>query len=230
MSSVHEEFKGENAKNYTKNRVKMAAIKESLHFCMRMVLAELPTDAHMLCVGAGTGDELLALADAFPSFRFAVIEPSADMMQVCKENAEEKDISSRCIFHEGYLDSYDVLDTYDGATSILVSQFCQPEETRQAFFQEIYHRLKPGGLLITADLCADTASASFESMFKVWSAMLLHSGVPEEKIEHMRELFGTQVSVIPEPDMEQLLKSCGFDDPIRFFQNLLIHAWYTRKG
>ena len=38
----------------------------ALHLLIRLVLRELPTRARVLCVGVGTGVEIVALSDAFP--------------------------------------------------------------------------------------------------------------------------------------------------------------------
>lgn len=45
----------------------LAPISNNLHFLLRLVLADLPVDARVLCVGVGTGAEILSLASAFPA-------------------------------------------------------------------------------------------------------------------------------------------------------------------
>ena len=42
------------------------AIKDALHLLTGTVLSELPPKAKILCVGAGTGAEILYLAQKFP--------------------------------------------------------------------------------------------------------------------------------------------------------------------
>ena len=72
---------------------------------------------------AGTGQELVYLAEKFPRWRFAAVEPSAPMLAVCRRKAEERGVAPRCVFHEGYLDSLPPSAPFDAATSLLVSQF-----------------------------------------------------------------------------------------------------------
>jgi tRNA (cmo5U34)-methyltransferase len=47
------------AANYDKGNAVFAPIRDSLNFIVRTILAELPTDARILCVGVGTGSELI---------------------------------------------------------------------------------------------------------------------------------------------------------------------------
>ncbi len=53
------------ASSYDQQWSKMA-IKDALHLLTGTVLSELPPKAKILCVGAGTGAEILYLAQKFP--------------------------------------------------------------------------------------------------------------------------------------------------------------------
>jgi tRNA (cmo5U34)-methyltransferase len=91
----------------------------------------------------GTGAEIVYLAQRFPQWRFTAVEPSAPMLEVCRLRAEEHGIASRCVFHEGYLDSLPPSEAFDAATSLLVSQFILEREARSDFFRTIAERLRP---------------------------------------------------------------------------------------
>lgn len=53
------------AAGYDAQWARMAPIRESLHFLLETVFADLPPDARVLCVGVGTGAELAHLARRF---------------------------------------------------------------------------------------------------------------------------------------------------------------------
>jgi len=51
---------------YDKQWARMAQFRDGLHFLLESVLAELPVGARILGVGAGTGAELIHLAQMNP--------------------------------------------------------------------------------------------------------------------------------------------------------------------
>lgn len=213
---------------YDEYQAKIAPVKDLLHLCMHMVFSEFPTRSRILCVGAGTGVELMYLAKEFPEWQFTVVEPSSPMINRCIEKTEESGIKSRCTFHEGYLRTLPESGQFNAATSILVSQFLTEPEERRNFFREISARLLPGGYLINADLSScDISSPAFKSMFEVWIRMLEYSNLPPEALEKYRTSFGKEVAVLTASEIETIISSSGFDTPILFYQAFFIHAWYS---
>ena len=128
------------AAGYDKQWARMAPIRDGLHFLLESVFADLPTDARILCVGAGTGAELAYLARTFPRWSFTAVDPSGAMLDLCRQRAKTEGYSSRCYFHEGYLDSLPTQDRHDGATCFLVSQFILGECYRNRWGEEISKR------------------------------------------------------------------------------------------
>ncbi len=224
MSSIS--FDQERASSHDKRFSKLAPMRETLHLFSRMVFAELPEESRLLCVGAGVGPELFYLAEAFPEWRFTAVDPSSAMLNACREKAEESDIAGRCTFHEGFLESLSDTEPYDAATCILVSQFLLEPEKRIGLFRQISKRLKPGGLLVSADLASDMSSPEYQSLLEVWARTMDFSGVPREDVEKL----GRDVAVLPRQQVEYFIEQGGFQQPILFFQSLLIHAWYSRAG
>lgn len=232
MNSKNEQslksFNKEIASSYDKQFSKLAPMKDALHLCMQMVLSDLPPQANVLCVGVGTGAELIALAKAFPKWRFTAVEPSSSMLNVFRQKAEQLGISERCTFHQGYLDSLPESELFDAATSILVSQFIIQPEKRSAFFREISKRLNPNGYLINADLAGDMSAPNSIDFFDVWLRMLTYSGKTAEHVEQYRSSFGKNVAILPITHVENIIVTAGFTSPILFCQTLFIHAWYAR--
>lgn len=222
-------FDKERAASYDKKFAAMAPMRDALQLLTRAILSELPLDAHILCVGVGTGTEIIDFAQAFPHWQFTAVEPAAPMLNICRQRIEENGLTSRCTFHEGYLDSLPATEPFDAATSLLVSQFIMQQDERRSFFQQIAARLRPGGVLVSADLTSDMSTAAYQSLLEVWLRLLRSCHIPAEEIENMRASFGRSVAILPPQEVESILAASGFDAPVLFLQTLLIHAWFARR-
>ena len=132
------------ASGYDSKLARMAPINNGLYFLLESVLAELPQDARILCVGVGTGTELIHLAGVFPGWRFTAVEPSGAMLDICRKRVDEVGLSSRCSFHEGYLESLPLEEMHDAATCFLVSQFILDAQARSDFFRQIAEQTRAG--------------------------------------------------------------------------------------
>jgi tRNA (cmo5U34)-methyltransferase len=219
----------EHAASYDRQIGMLSAVRDALHFLVSVVLSELPAEARVLCVGAGTGTEILYLALKFPQWRFTAVEPSAPMLDVCRRRLEDHGIASRCTFHEGYLDELPFSEPYDAATSLLVSQFILDREARSDFFLAIAERLRPSGLLVSADLASDVRSAAFESLLEVWLRMMSAGNVTPEMLERARDAYEREVAVLRPEDVGAIIAAGGFETPVMFFQGGLMHAWYCER-
>jgi tRNA (cmo5U34)-methyltransferase len=222
-------FGPEHAAAYDQRYAKLAPMRDALHLLISAVLADLPANARILCVGAGTGAELIYLAEKFPHWQFAVVEPAAPMLEICRRKAEAHGIASRCVFHEGYLDTLPQSAAFDAATALLVSQFILVPEARAGFFRAIAGRLRPGGYLVSADLASDTTSAIYQNLLEVWLRLMRETGSPREQLEKLRVTYGRDVAVLPVEQVSSIIASGGFETPLLFLQTCLIHAWYARR-
>lgn len=220
------------AASYDQQWSKLAPINDALHLLTRAVLSDLPPKAKILCVGAGTGTEILYLAQTFPDWHFTAVEPSTAMLDVFRRRAEEQGISSRCVFHPGYLDSLPAGEPFDAATAFLVSHFIQERQVRSAFFQSIAERLSPAGSLISSDLAGDLTASACQNLLDVWFRVMSGSGTlpSAEAITHMREAYRRDVAILPPQDVRDIIMRAGFDAPVQFFQAGMIHAWYAKRS
>lgn len=223
-------FDKEQAASYDERFAKLAPMRDSLHLHIRILLSDLQDKAKILCVGAGTGAEIIALAKAFPSFEFTAVEPSEPMLEIFRKRAVEEGIVSRCTFHNGYLHTLPLAEPFDAATSLLVSQFLVNRTDRVAFFAEIAQRLKPSGYLVNADLSSDLESENAEGLKDFWRKMLLFSGVPMANANDFLEGWKRAVGVLAPDEVKAMISAGGFEKPTLFYQNIFIHAWCARKA
>ena len=217
------------AASYDERHKKTAPIRYCLYLLLDSAFAELPHDAHILCVGAGTGEELAHLATRNRLWQFTVVEPSGPMLEICRQRAAAESFESRCYFHGGYLGELSAVGLHDAATCFLVSQFILEERARTQFFHEIANNLKPGGLLASADLASDVGSAEYEVLLRAWMNLTTDGSVPQEAVERMRSTYANDVGVLPPQKIASIIESGGFMPPAQFFQAGLIHAWLSQR-
>ena len=90
-------FGKERAESYDESISHLIPINENLLYLMKLILDDCPPNANLLCIGAGTGNEIIQLAQAFPQFNFTAVEPSASMLEVCTRKLEKLNLLNRCI-------------------------------------------------------------------------------------------------------------------------------------
>lgn len=218
------------AAGYDSQWAKTAAIRDCMHLMLVPLLAGLPAEARLLCVGAGTGAEVAHLAHAFPRWRFTAVEPSARMLDACRRRADADGFADRCTFHHGFVDSLPAGPAYDAATCFLVSQFVLARAARVRLFADIATRLHAHGLLAHSDLASDVGAPAYATLLPAWCRMMAAAEVPAATVERIRAGYARDVAILPPADIASMLVAGGFADPVQFFQAGLIHAWVSRRA
>lgn len=208
---------------------KMGAINDNIHLLIWLILQDLPEDARILCVGVGTGNEIVYLAEKFPGWHFHGIDPSAPMLDACRKKLRENGIESRAVLSQGYLSEIDTGAPFDAALCLLVSHFILDDAERQGLFADMHGRLKPKAYLIHSDISFDQSSPDYDEILKAWKNMHRLAGATPEQADNITQMLRTHVAVRAPEAIEEMLRRSGFPLPVRFFQSLLIHAWYSQK-
>lgn len=223
-------FDESRAKHYEDRFAKLAPLRHALQLVANVSLSNLPEDARVLLVGAGTGAELVPLAELHPGWRFVAVDPAPAMLAQARAHAERVGIHDRVTFHEGYLDSLPAQAPFDAATSILVSQFVVEPEARRSFFGEIASRLKPQAPLVSADLAGEVGAPEFEAVYDVWKDALRYTGFDEDAVAGYRKIFGDKVAVVHPDEVSRTIEAGGFTRPTLLFQGILMHAWRATRA
>jgi len=221
-------FNQEMAKRYDERNSKLAAISDYLHFLIRLVLADLPPRARILCVGVGTGAEIVSLAKVRPEWTFVGVDPSREMLEVCRARLAQEGVGERCELIHGYVQDTPEAPAFDAVLSVLVAHFIARAE-RRAFYANILQRLKPEGYFVSAEISADLDAAEFPAMLKNWEQVQALMGATPESLRNLDDTLRNALSVLPPSETVALWRESGFSAPVQFFQAFMISGWYARK-
>jgi tRNA (cmo5U34)-methyltransferase len=184
-----------------------------------LLLAEVvPEEGHVLVLGAGGGLELKVFAERQPKWRFAGVDPSAEMLQLA--SATLGPLSSRVELHEGYIDTAPE-GPFDGATCLLTLHFLKAEE-RLHTLTELRRRLRPGAPLVVAHHSFPQAEGAKARWLGRYAAF---AGVPEPNVKNAIEAMSTRLPLLsPEEDVA-LLSRAGFDGIDLFYAGFTFRGW-----
>ena len=222
-------FNKEVSQNYDERNSKLNPISRNAHFLIGLLLKELPARARILCVGVGTGAELLSLASVYPEWTFVGLDPSDSMLEVCRERLKEAGVLDRCELVHGYVQDLPSGERFDAAVSVLVAHFVKREE-RLDFFRHIVSRVIKGGYIVNTELSFDLDSKEFPSMLKNWEQVQTLMGATPESLAALPSLLKETLTVLPAAEVESQMRQSGIAVPVRFYQAFMISGWYGKKS
>jgi tRNA (cmo5U34)-methyltransferase len=222
-------FTKEAAQLYDQKNSKLYRISDCLHFLLGLVLKDLPACSRILCVGVGTGAEILALSRAFPEWTFVGLDPSLGMLDVCRERIQSAGVADRCEFIHGYVEDLPAELCFDAVLSVLVAHFVARDQ-RASFFQHMANHLRKDGYLVNVEISFDLDSVEFPWMLGNWEEVQILMGATPESLAMLPKQLKEMLTVIPPAETEALIRESGIECPVRFFQALMIHGWYGKKS
>jgi tRNA (cmo5U34)-methyltransferase len=221
-------FTRDMSRAYDEKNRRLAPIADGLHFLTGLALQGLPERARILCVGVGTGAEILSLSREHPGWRFVGVDPAPAMLDVCRERLEQAGIMNRCELIQGYVRDVPLEESFDAALSLLVGHFVKREE-RPGFYGDMHARLKRGGYLVNAEISFDLDSGEFAPMLATWERVQSLMGATPESLQSLPNTLRNVLTVLPPAEVEAILRAAGFPLPVRFFQAAMIMGWYALK-
>lgn len=226
--SKFDSFEKERAKSYDQNNSHLRLIFENLHYLIKIILSENSPSSKILCVGVGTGNEIIELAEAFPNFTFVAVDPSLPMLEVCQDKLEKMNLLDRCKLIHGYVEDIPETIDFDAALCLLVLHHTPPD-SRIKIIKEVFKRLKSAGHFICAEISFTFSAIMSGDIIEKWKSLIRLSGASEEKAQSLPKMMEKHLFIQTPSEVERIMMDCGFSACTQFFQALLIRAWYARK-
>lgn len=106
----------------------------------------------ILVVGCGPGDELVALAHAFPAAEIHGIDPSVAMVAAAVARCDEAKVSSRVTVQVADVGGDVPRGCFDAVVSLFVAHLVRDDGARASFYEGLARAARPGGVVLNAEL------------------------------------------------------------------------------
>ena len=156
-----------------------------------------------------------------PNWRFAAIDPSADMIALAKATLNEKfDFVS---FTEGYIDDSPE-GPFDVATAILVLHFLDPK-SRLKTLEDIHRRLYAGAPLVVVHHSFEPSEA--DKWLHRYADFQINNGAdPVQTRAGVLKMKEKLPALSPSND-EALFHQAGFTNTEQFYSGFSFKGWIT---
>ena len=218
----------ERASVYDADILKIIPGYDALHTnALHLLETSLPEDAFLLVAGVGTGNETVAAALRNPGWRVTGFDNAENMIKTATEKIKKHGLGDRVELIHGTID--DVLqDPFDAAAALLVMHFI-PYAEKLDFLRGVNSRLRPEGMLVTADFTCDRESYEFETFAAAWENYMLATTEKkdvDERLSHTRH----DLDILSHEETLDLLAKAEFTNTRLFWKSLLFSAYISEKA
>ena len=226
------DFDGEYGRQYRQSSQNSIPGHDVLHEIA--IAAVNTTSAHasrILVVGPGPGDELIPLLNSCPDADITVIEPSAQMLDLCARSVADHADAKRCRFLRSTL--ADALHSglqpnrFDLVVCHNVVHLVAPAE-QTVMLQQLRDLTATGGSLLVSSYSEAEAPATVTTILNVARQRLISRGVSLDRID---QLLASRNSVVFSLDARRLtnvLSQQGWSEPVQLYQGLFARLWLCR--
>lgn len=210
---------------YAERTMRLVPGLSDMHRMSVLMLEEcVPSDGHVLVVGAGGGLELKVFASGHPGWHLHGVDPSGEMLDLARKTLGP--LLSQVDLHLGYVHTAQI-GPFDAATCILTLHFLTREE-RLETLREIHRRLKPGGVFVVMHFSFDQEGDNRRLWLSRYAAFAASSGVDAAKAKAAAATIDQQLTILSPEQDERLLREAGFADIAVFYAGLAFRGWVAR--
>lgn len=197
----------------------------------RLIAAQLSGDdaKRILVIGAGGGQEIVALGARHPNWTFTGVDPSVQMLDMARRRVEAVELTTRSTLLEGTIEDLPGEQdcAYDAATCLLVLHFVKGLQQKRELLQEIAKRVKPGAPFCLAAISGDPHTAAFSLQMSAWQQHMQDNGIGLAEWERFAASIGRESDPVSAAVVQELLEEAGFRESTRYFGSYLIDAWFA---
>jgi tRNA (cmo5U34)-methyltransferase len=204
---------------------------DALHQLACMVFAEMTGgQGRALVVGAGTGVECIALAQACPALHLVGLDPAKEMLAVAERKVTDAHLSGRVRLYPSKVADLPTFEPFDAATLLLVLHFLPDDGAKLDLLSDIARHLKPDAPLVLADLFGPGWDDTWQAELRTfWRHLQQAAGIDDDAIVKGFRHVDRDIHPVTEARLTALLAEAGFEAPQPFFRALCFGGWVARR-
>lgn len=187
--------------------------------------AQTPERGTLGVVGCGPGDELVALAAAFPGRDIIAFEPAEAMARTAVERLRVEGLAEQVRVIPRALHPAAAPD-WDAAICLMVTHFIAPGAARRDFWKAWASHLRTGAPWVLSEIVATTPEER-----EAWVRWARQQGASEVELKRLdARLAGDGFYVLPEHDTLLMAEQAGLLAPCTLLQVLGVRMWSGTRG
>lgn len=165
-------------------------------------------------LGAGTGALGGAILDRVASARVQFLDIDPAMLEVA--SARVAGHGARAELRRGSFD--DALPPCDAVVASLALHHVPELDRKRALYARIHDALRPGGVLVVADITVFEAGAAHDHTYARWTEMMATQGIAGPEATRLFAQWAGEDRYYPLAVEIDLLRAAGFAQPDCFFK------------
>jgi tRNA (cmo5U34)-methyltransferase len=170
---------------------------------------------YVVDLGAGTGALGAAILDRVPRARVQFLDIDPAMLEVA--SARVAGHGDRIELRRGSFD--DALPACDAVVASLALHHVPELDRKRALYTRIHDALRPGGVLLVADVTAHEIGAAHDHIYRVWTASMAEHGIPVPDAHALIASWADEDRYYPLAVELEQLRAAGFAYPECFWKH-----------
>lgn len=166
-------------------------------------------------LGAGTGALGAAILDRVPGARVRLLDIDPAMLEVA--GARVAAHGARAEMCRGSFD--DALPACDAVVASLALHHVPERDRKRALYARIHQALRPGGVLLVADITVYETGAAHDLIYREWAGAMASRGIPVPEAYALFAQWAGEDRYYPLAVELDLLESAGFVQPECFWKH-----------
>lgn len=179
------------------------------------VVGIIAPGAYVIDLGAGTGALGAAILDRVPRTRVRFLDIDPAMLAVAGERVARH--ADRAELHKGSFD--DALPACDAVVASLALHHVPERDRKRALYARIREALRPGGVLLVADITVHETGTAHDHAYHVWAREMATHGIARPEADALFAQWAGEDRYYPLAAELAMLAEAGFAAPECFWKH-----------